>query len=711
MSTLNLSVDSDGVALIVIDLIDRPINVFTPEFVNDLSQAVEQILAREDIKGAVLTSGKQGFIAGADLKDLVNAYEQGVSPSDAATRFNRENALFRRIETGGKPFVAALNGQALGGGLELALACHHRVLASHPKALVGLPEVTVGLLAAGGGTQRLPRLIGVEKALPLLLEGTLLKPEQALEVGIIDELVPPFELLEKSRQWVLEHPHPQQPWDIKGFTIAGGSGPLAEHAGRSFTANMAQVRKRTQDNYPAPLAILSAVYEGTQLPFDLAIQVEAKYFAQLLANPVARNLMRTLFINKGRADKLARRPQGIAPLHISRLAVLGAGMMGVGIARVAAAAGIQVVLLDNNLQAAERGKEQIAQALEKDRARRGGSQDAVDAQLARILATEDYSQLSHCELVIEAVFEERTVKAQVIQRAEEHLPASAIFASNTSTLPISGLAELSQRPTQFIGIHFFSPVERMPLVEVILGKETSKATLAHALDFVALLRKTPIVVNDSPGFYTSRIFCSYIDEGMAMLAEGIAPALIENAARMAGLATGPLAVTDEVSLDLQKKVVDQAISDGLSPERQRQHAQPVINRFNTLGRLGRKTGGGFYEFPVGGRKHLWSGLTELYPTRAEQPEVQEVIDRLLYIQALESARCVEEGVITDAMDADLGAILGLGFPGWAGGPLSFIDTLGLAPFVERCKQLASHHPRFQPSAWLIQRAALGKNFY
>jgi 3-hydroxyacyl-CoA dehydrogenase/enoyl-CoA hydratase/3-hydroxybutyryl-CoA epimerase len=532
-----------------------------------------------------------------------------------------------------------------------------------------------------------------------------------LELGIVDALVSSEELLAMASDWVLANPLAVQPWDVKGFKIPGGSGPLAEHAGRSFAQQMAQVRKRTQDNYPAPISILSAVYEGTLLPLDLGLQVEARYVGQLLADPVSRNLMRTLFINKGRADKLARRPQGVAKSTVERLAVLGAGMMGAGIARVAACAGVKVVLLDSNQAQAERGKALLQAAMEKEATRKGASLDAVAKVLERIRPTEDYSLLADCDMVVEAVFESRAVKAEVIRRAEQYLPERAIFASNTSTLPISGLAELSARAEQFIGLHFFSPVERMPLVEVILGQQTSDATLARALDFVAQLRKTPIVVNDNPGFFTSRIFCSYIDEGMAMLADGIAPALIENAARMAGLATGPLAVTDEVSLDLQKRVIDQALADGLPTERLRLHSQPVVERFNLLGRLGRKSGGGFYEFPSDGPKCLWQGLAELYPLKERQPDVQEVMDRLVYIQALESARCVEERVITDSMDADIGAILGLGYPSWTGGPLSFIDTLGIDNFVARCNQLALYGERFKPSAWLINRAAVGASFY
>lgn len=712
MKTLNLHLGTDGVAIITIDLPDRSMNVFTPTFVVELQVAVEEVLTNTRIHGAVLTSGKAGFIAGADLKDLVGAFDQGVDAVQASHRFDRENALMRRIETGGKPFIAALNGLALGGGLELALACHRRLLVDDPKAIVGLPEVTVGLLPAGGGTQRLPRLIGIEKALPLLIEGTSLKPAQALQLGVVDELVSAADLLERARRWVLDNPQVTQPWDVKGFRIPGGAGCLAPHATSSFQFGTTLAKATGAQNYPAKLAILSAVFEGTQLPMDKALAVEAKYFGTLLANPVARNLMRTMFINKGAADKLVRRPAGPAKSVVRKVGVVGAGMMGAGIAYVSAAAGVQVMLLDTSAEAAARGKDYSRRILDKAVERGTQTRDKADAILALIEPCSDYAAFDGCDLVIEAVFENRDVKATVINKTEAVLAPDAVFASNTSTLPITGLAENSKRPNQFIGLHFFSPVERMPLVEVIVGKQTSEQTIARALDFVGQLRKTPILVNDSPGFYTSRIFSTYTDEGMAMLAEGVNPALIENAARLASAATSPLAVTDEVSLDLQKSVIDQAHKDGLPAKFLRLHAKPVVELMNYLGRFGRKSGGGFYEFPQGGKKHLWQGMTDHFPRAAQQPDVDTVKDRLLYIQALETARCVEEGVLNDAADADLGSILGLGFPTWTGGTLSLIDTLGAQAFVVRCDQLAdAFGERFRPSAWLRARAERGERFH
>jgi 3-hydroxyacyl-CoA dehydrogenase/enoyl-CoA hydratase/3-hydroxybutyryl-CoA epimerase len=546
--------------------------------------------------------------------------------------------------------------------------------------------------------------------MPLLLEGRHVRPDEALRLGLVDRVVSRDLVYQTARDWVLQHPEARQPWDVKGFRVPGGVGALAPHATRTFGLGAATMRESTRDNYPAPAAILSCVYEGTQLPLDAALRVEASYFGALLAGPVARNLMRTLIVNKLAADKGVGRPH-LANVKVARLGVLGAGMMGSGIACMAAVSGIDVVLLDRDLAAAGQGKARCADVLAKEVAKGRRSEQAAAEVLARIVPSDAFPSLAACDLVVEAVFENREVKAAVIRKAEAVLPKTAVFASNTSTLPITGLAQQSVRPDQFIGIHFFSPVERMPLVEVIVGRDTSESTLARALGFVKQLRKTPIVVNDSPGFYTSRIFCAYIDEGMAMLAQGVAPALIENAAKQAGMAVGPLAVTDEVSLDLQKKVIDQAIADHLPDRCLRQHAAPVVEKLISLGRTGRKAGMGFYSYPPDARKHLWSGLHELYPSMKLQPSVDEVKERLLYIQALEAARCVEEGVLMAAADADIGAVLGLGFPTWTGGTLSLIETIGLDAFVAGCDRLASQFgDRFRPSECLRKRASANEPF-
>ena len=523
---------------------------------------------------------------------------------------------------------------------------------------------------------------------------------------------PASEIVERARQWILQGGEGVQPWDRKGFRIPGGAGQTSPAAAQAFMVGTALTAKTTMRNYPAPLAILSCVYEGTQLPIDQGLAIESRYFGQLLAGSVARNLMRTMFVNKGLADKLARRPAGPPKSQVRRLGILGAGMMGAGVAYVSALAGMDVVLIDSTLELAEKGKEYSRRLLAKDVERGKRTQADVDAVLARIRPTVSYDDLAGVDLVIEAVFESREIKADVTAKAEAVIPRNAVFASNTSTLPISGLAQASKRPQQFIGIHFFSPVDRMPLVEIILGKKTSEDTLARALDYVGQLRKTPIVVNDSRGFYTSRCFGTFVYEGMAMLQEGVNPALVENAARMAGMPVGPLAVADEVTIDLQWKVIRQTEHD-LGRRFVKPVAYDVVRKFvEELKRPGRRFGAGFYDYPQDAKKHLWPGLAEAFPRAMQQPAVDEVQKRLMYIQALETTRCMEEGVVTTAAEADLGSILGWGFPAWTGGTLSYIDTIGIRPFVAECDRLAKRYgKRFKPSKWLRERAKRDEPFH
>jgi 3-hydroxyacyl-CoA dehydrogenase / enoyl-CoA hydratase / 3-hydroxybutyryl-CoA epimerase len=711
-TTTRFESDADGIATLTIEIENRPMNVITPEFMAELDAAIARLKADAAVKGLVITSARSAFMAGADLKDLVTAYDRGVSAVEAYQWSQDLSNLYRRLETCGKPVAAAIQGVALGGGFELVLACHHRVLESSPKAGVGLPEVKVGLLPGAGGTQRLPRMIGITKALPLIVEGTQLKPEKALELGLVDEIAPAAELVTRAKQWILASGVAEQPWDRKGFRLPGGTGSTSPGTVQTFLAGIALTERATQRNYPAPLAILSAVYEGTHLPIDRGLAVESKYFAQLLTGAVARNLMRTMFVNKGLADKLARRPEGIAKSQVAKLGILGAGMMGSGIAYVSALSGLEVVLLDTSIEAAEKGKAYSRKLLEKNLARGRSTPQAADALLGRIRPTASYDDLAGCDFVIEAVFERRDIKADVTRRAEAVMPADAIFASNTSTLPITGLAAASARPQNFIGVHFFSPVEKMPLVEIIVGRRTSKAAIARALDYVGQLRKTPIVVNDSRGFYTSRVFGTYCHEGMAMLAEGVNPALIENVAKAAGMPVGPLAVSDEVSIELQWKVIAQTEAD-LGAKYERPVSYDVVRKFAVdLGRLGRKSGHGFYEYPADGPKFLWSGLGEIYPPPAQQPDPEEVRMRLLCIQSLETVRCLEDSVVTHPADADLGSILGWGFPAWTGGTLSFIETLGVERFVSVCNRLAKKHgERFKPTRRLRTMARKGERFY
>jgi 3-hydroxyacyl-CoA dehydrogenase/enoyl-CoA hydratase/3-hydroxybutyryl-CoA epimerase len=709
---IRYSVDADGIAILAIDVAGRPMNVLTPEFRAELAACVDKVVADSAVKGAVVCSAKSSFMAGADIKDMVGAFDRGITAKEASDFSWELHKLFRRMETCGKPFAAAINGVALGGGLELALACHYRVIEDGPKAGVGLPEVTIGLLPGAGGTQRVPRLIGIPEALRMVTEGKQLAPADALKKGLVHEVAPAAEIVERARQWILRGGEGVQPWDKKGFKIPGGAGQTSPVAAQAFMAGTALTAKATMRNYPAPAAILSCIYEGTQVPIEQGLRIESKYFGKLLAGPVARNLMRTMFVNKGLADKLMRRPAGPPKSQVRRLGILGAGMMGAGVAYVSARAGMDVVLLDSTPALAEKGKDYSRNLLAKDVSRGKRTQADADAILARIKPTASYDDLAGADLVIEAVFENREIKADVTAKTEAVIPKNAVFASNTSTLPITGLAQASKRPSQFIGIHFFSPVDKMPLVEIILGKKTSEDTLARALDYVGQLRKTPIVVNDSRGFYTSRCFGTFVYEGMAMLQEGVNPALIENGAKMAGMPVGPLAVADEVTIDLQWKVIKQTEAD-LGRRFYKPVAYDVVQKFvEELKRPGRRFGAGFYDYPQDAKKHLWAGLSGVYPRADQQPAVEEVQKRLLYIQALETARCMEEGVVTTAAEADLGSILGWGFPAWTGGTLSYIDTVGIRQFVAECDRLAKRYgKRFKPSKWLRERAERNEPFH
>lgn len=710
-SHLLIEVDAEGLAIATIRVPGSPMNVLTSQLVEELRALIERVVSDASIRGVVLTAAGKGFMAGADLKHLVSMYDKDLAACDAFEFSHALNRLFRRLESCGKPVVAAMNGLALGAGFELCMACHYRVLADAPGVVVGLPEVKVGLLPGAGGTQRLPRLIGVEKSLPLLLEGTHLAPAEALKLGAVHEVVSPAELLASAKRWLRTGPEALQPWDRKGFKVPGGGGMSTPAAMTAFMMASALIARNTNHNFPAPIAIASCVFEGSQVPIDAGLRIESTHFAQLLLDPVSRNLIRTTFINKGLADKLARRPPNVPKSRVTTLGVLGAGTMGAGIAYVSANAGMQVVLLDRTPELAEQGKAHSQQLFDKAIARGRATRQNADEVLARIEPTTDYARLAGCDLVIEAVFEARDIKAEVSARAEAVIGASAVLASNTSSLPITGLARAVQRAGQFIGLHFFSPVDKMPLVEVIQGEATSEQTLARALDYVAQLRKTPIVVQDSRGFYTSRVFGTFLDEGMAMLAEGIAPALIENAARMAGMPLGPLALSDEVTIELQWHVIQQSERD-LGAGFRKPVGYDVVRKFAVdLQRRGRRFGNGFYEYPREGPKFLWPGLGEIYPLRTVQPEVAELKRRFLHIQALEAARCVEEGLIT-AVDADLGSLLGWGFPAYTGGVMSHIDTVGTARFVVECEQFAARHgARFKPSPWLKARADAGQTFH
>ena len=710
MRHIKLLRDGDGIAVLTLDNADASMNVVSESWLDEMMTAIAELRDDQSITGVIIASGKKAFMAGADLNWLVDGYGK-LSRLEAYAFSQRASAMHRQLETMGKPVVAALNGLCLGGGFELALACHGRVLLDDPKAVVGLPEVGFGLLPGSGGTQRLPRIAGVMTALDLLLSGRKVPAAEALKLKLVDQLASADNLIEAARAWLRANPDPVRAWDKKGFGMAESRGLVNPETAVMFTAATAKVAGEISYNLPAPAAILSCVFEGVQLPFDRALSVESKFFALLLTDPVARNIIRTTFVSKQAAEKGSRRPPGIASLPIRKIGVLGAGMMGAGIALVAAQAGMQVLLVDRDQAAADGGKAYAQKVFAKAIGKGAMAQEAADAILALITPTPDYEGLGDADMVIEAVFEDTAVKAEVTKRAEAVLPPHAIFATNTSTLPITVLAEASTRPERFIGLHFFSPVERMGLVEVIMGRKTAPETLARGLDLVAQLRKTPIVVNDSRGFYTSRVFQMLINEGAAMLADGVAPARIENAAKAAGFPVGPLALLDEVTMDLPIKIVEQAIaqegSSFLPPA-----GMPVMYRMRELGRASRKSGGGFYDYPQGGKKALWKGLADAFPPVANQPMQDELKTRFLYAQAMETARCLEEGVLETPQDADLGAVFGWGFPAWTGGTLSYIDTVGLANFVREADRLAQvYGPRFAPSPWLRDRAVRGESFY
>ena len=710
-STVTMDVDHDGIAVLTIDVKDKPMNVITADFDQDLGQCLESVISDEKIVGAVITSAKNDFMAGADLKSMLPALRGLSDKSDVVEKVIASNQTMRKMETCGKPFVAAINGTALGGGLELTLACHYRIAVDRPDAVLGLPEVMVGLLPGGGGTQRLPRLIGVQAALELMTQGKHLKPLQAKGLGIVNELASKEELIDKAKAWIKDKGDAVQPWDKKGFKVPGGLDANKVGTIQTFSVVNALVAKNTNHNYPAPISIVSCVYEGCQIPIDSGLRIEAKYFVELLTGTVAGNMIRSLFINKQSADKLRARPEGVEKSKVTTLGMLGAGMMGSGIALVSARAGMNVVLLDSTEEQAAKGKQYTEKFLEKRVARKKMSSDDATAMLDRIKVTTDYNDLESCELIIEAVFEDREIKAGVTQATEAVIAESAIFASNTSTLPISGLAEASKRPKSFIGLHFFSPVERMPLVEVILGKETSDEALARALDYVQQIKKTPIVVNDSRGFFTSRVFSMACNEANTMLTEGVSPALIENAARHAGYPVGPLAVQDETSIELGYKIHLQTMED-MGDAYKPASGWEVSAKLVELERLGKKYGKGFYDYPEGAKKRLWPGLADLFPVSDQQPDVEEVKSRLMTIQALDAYRCLEEHVLMSPDDGDIGSILGWGFPPWSGGVFSYIDTVGIEKFVERCDDYSQRlGERFTVPDSLREKANKKESFY
>ena len=715
MENFKIDVDADGIALVTFDVPGRSMNTLTSSVMAELPELVERIRTDDAIKGAVLTSGKaSGFCAGADLGDMAGGSLAGGGDLQAAFDAGwKMNGSLRALETCGKPIAAAINGLALGGGLELTLACHYRVVGDDPKIQLGLPEIKVGLFPGGGGTQRLPRMIGVQAAMTAMSAGSSWRPNDARGAGVVNEVVAKGTEVEAAKAWIKGGGKAVQPWDDKSFKQPGG-GPYHPAGIQNFLVGNAMIRKQSYGNYPAVINLMKAVYEGIQVPMDAALRIETRYFIKTLMTPQAQGMIRSLFLSKQELDKGAVRPAGIPASDAKKVTVIGAGMMGAGIAYVQALAGIQTILIDRTQEDADKGKAHVEELLKKRLSRGQLTQDKYDALLGSVIATTDYEQIKGSDLVIEAVFENREIKADVTRRAEAQLAPGAVFGSNTSTLPITGLAEASVRPEDFIGIHFFSPVDKMMLVEIILGEKTGQAAIAKTLDYVMKIKKTPIIVNDGRGFYTSRCFGTYVAEGLAMLEEGYAPALIDNIGRMTGMPRGPLEMHDDVALDLSMKVSKQTALDLGDKYVPLAGAEIIRTMVEDLGRYGRKNGKGFYDYDVKPKK-LWSGLAELAPVRINDstPElVEDQKQRLLYRQAVEVARCWEEGVIDDPREADVGAILAWGFAPWTGGPITMIDQTGLKAFVAQADDYAARYgDRFKVPQLLRDMAAKGETFY
>jgi 3-hydroxyacyl-CoA dehydrogenase/enoyl-CoA hydratase/3-hydroxybutyryl-CoA epimerase len=716
-------VDTDGIATATWDMPGRSMNVITPELMAEIDQIIDKVASDEAIKGCVVTSGKEAFSGGADLtmlqglRDLYIRLAKEKGEQAAMQSFFDESRklslLYRKLETCGKPFAAAIHGVCLGGAFELALACQYRVVSDDAATRVGLPEIKVGLFPGAGGTQRVARLMQTGDALQMMFKGEQVKALPARNTGLVHAVVPRAELVANAKEWLKANPQAKAPWDDPKFKLP--SNKVYSPAGMQIwpPAN-AIYRRETNDNYPAARAILSAVYEGLQLPIDLGLRVESRYFAKILRTKEAASMIRSLFVSMQELNKGARRPADIPPSKLKKVGVVGAGFMGAGIAYVTAQAGIEVVLVDRDQEAADKGKA-YSHKLVSDQIMKGRAKTADrDALLSRITATADYAALKGCDLVVEAVFEDPKVKAEVIAKVEAVVGPKTIFGSNTSTLPITGLATTSQRPQNFIGIHFFSPVEKMLLVEVIMAKKTGKKALAMALDFVRAIKKTPIVVNDTRGFYANRCVGNYIREGHLMLMEGVPPAMIEAAGKQAGMPVGPLSLNDEVAVDLAYKVLKATkaqLGEGSVDPAQEKLLSDMVEKH---GRLGRKNRKGFYDYPEAGPKRLWPGLADLVGNRLapEQVDMEELQHRLLVTQALEAARTYEEGVVTDPREADVGSIIGFGFAPYSGGTLSFIDNMGAAAFVKLCEALAKKHgERFKPNRQLKRMAKTGESYY
>jgi 3-hydroxyacyl-CoA dehydrogenase/enoyl-CoA hydratase/3-hydroxybutyryl-CoA epimerase len=720
MTDFTLKTDADGVAVITWDTVGKSMNVMNQQGFTDLDALVDQALADDTVKGIVITSGKDGsFAGGMDLNiiakmkdsagdDPARGLFEGVMGMHGVLRKIERAGMDPKTNKGGKPIAAALPGTALGIGLEIPLACHRIFAADNPKAKIGLPEIMVGIFPGAGGTTRLVRKLGAMAASPLLLEGKLNDPQGAKRAGVIDEVV--ADPVAAAKEWILSSPTIVKPWDEKGYKMPGGA-PYHPAGFMTFVGASAMVNGKTMGVYPAAKALLSAVYEGALVPFDTALKIEARWFTNVLMNPSSSAMIRSLFINKEALEKGANRPD--APdQKVKQVGIIGAGMMGAGIALVSALAGIKVVLIDAKQEAADKGKAYTADYMDKGISRKKATEDKKTAVLDLINATTDYAALKDCDLIVEAVFEDVGVKAEVTKKVQAVTGPDCIFATNTSTLPITELAKASNDPAKFIGIHFFSPVDKMMLVEIIKGEATGNVAVAKALDFVRQIRKTPIVVNDARFFYANRCIIPYINEGIRMVKEGVAPALIENAAKLVGMPLGPLQLVDETSIDLGVKIA-KATRAAMGDAYPDGEVDEVLFWMADQNRLGRKSNSGFYAYDdKGKRQGLWDGLTAQYPVADEQPDLVTVQHRLLFAQVLEAVRALEDGVLEDIREGDVGAILGWGFAPWSGGPFSWLDIIGAPYAAERCDQLTEQFgDRFKTPDLLRDMADKGQEFY
>ncbi len=722
MSDFTMEVGTDGVAVVTWDVPGKSMNVLSREAFAECEALLDAALADDAVKGIVITSGKSSFAGGMDLNTLASIREEsGENAAQGLFDFIMNgHRILRKIERagmepktnkGGKPIACAITGTCAGIGTEIALACHRRFMADNPKAKMGLPEILVGLFPGAGGTTRYSRMVGAMAAAPVLLEGRMLDPKKAKGASLVDEVVPAGELLSKAKEWVLNASPADivKPWDAKGYKMPGGA-PYHPAGFMTFVGASAMIHGKTKGVYPAAKALLSAIYEGALVDFDTALKIEARYFTQVLMDPSSSAMIRSLFLNKEALEKGANRPS-VPDQTVKKIGILGAGMMGAGIAYVSALAGIEVVLIDAAQESADKGKSHAEGLLDKGMKRGKVTEEKKTHVLSHITATTDYSALNGCDLIVEAVFEDPKVKAEVTEKAEAAMLNTGVFATNTSTLPITALAKASCRPEQFIGIHFFSPVDKMALVEIIKGKQTGDVAVAKALDFVRQIRKTPIVVNDERFFYANRCILPYVNEGVRMVQEGVSPVLIENAAKLVGMPLGPLQLTDETSIDLGAKIA-RATKAAMGAEYD-DSADELIFWMEGEGRLGRKANAGFYAYDDNGRRTgLWDGLEARYDAAPDQPDLVDVQHRLLFAQVLEAVRALEAGVLMDIREGDVGAILGWGFAPWSGGPFSWLDMLGSAYAAARCDELTeAHGPRFACPPLLREMADKGQSFY